>query len=45
MLDEYRAQGTAVLAYGTHESDIGKDFWQDRTDNLIFDREPLHRRK
>lgn len=45
MLDDYRAQGTAVLAYGTHESDIGKDFWQDRTDNLIFDREPLHRRK
>lgn len=45
MLDDYRAQGTAVLAYGTHESDIGKDHWQDRTDNLIFDREPLYRRK
>ena len=45
MLDQYRAQGTAVLAYGTHENDIGKSFWQDRTDNLIFDKEPLYRRK
>lgn len=45
MLDDYRRQGTAVLAYGTHESDIGKDYWKDRADNLIFDKEPLHRRK
>lgn len=45
MLDEYRSRGTAVLAYGTHESDIGKDHWKDRADNLIFDKEPLHRRK
>ena len=45
MLDEYRNHGTAVLAYGTRESDLGKDDWKDRTDNLIFDREPLYRRK
>ena len=45
LLDDYRSRGTAVLAYGTHESDIGQSFWKDRTDNLIFDREPLHRRK
>lgn len=45
LLDEYRDNGTAVLAYGTRESDVGKDDWKDRTDNLIFDREPLYRRK
>ena len=43
LLDGYRAKGTAVLAYGTTEDDIGKTHWQDRTDNLIFDREPLIR--
>ena len=43
LLDGYRKNGTAVLAYGTTEEDIGKTYWQDRTDNLIFDREPLIR--
>lgn len=41
MLDDYRARGTAVLAYWTTEDQIASGDYLERADNIIFDREPL----
>ena len=42
MLDDFRARGTAVLAYGVFETQLADPAsYLEQTDNLIFDREPL----